>query len=302
MNLGAFRGRSGRIAAAGVASAAAVAVLAAAAPALAGPPTPSAEPRTVQPKGPGAPIIGGSAVPNDKYPFQAALLFKGKGSPVDRQFCGGSLVDAFTVMTAAHCVDGGDPKEIEVTVGRTVLSNTKQGKLRNVVDTVVHPRYGKNGAYDLAFVYLEKPVTGIAPIGLPTVGTDALIKPGVKATVTGWGNTDTVLPNFPNRLREVKVPILSHEECEISTGGFTKGIDLCAGVQGKDSCQGDSGGPLFRNINGRENAIQVGIVSRGEGCAAQGAPGIYVSLSSAKLWKTLYESPEGKKIAKRLGR
>ncbi|WP_197359211.1 S1 family peptidase, partial [Streptomyces clavuligerus] len=273
--------------------------------AQAGPADPGPQPQATQaPKDPGAFIIGGGAVPNDKYPFMVALLMKGKGSPVDRQFCGGSLLDAYTVVTAAHCVDHTDPKDIQVVAGRTVLSNTQQGQVRDVMGITVHPRYAKNYAYDLAFIDIDwkKPITGIAPVKLPTTGTDALIKPGAKATVTGWGNTDTELPNFPDRLREVDVPILSHAECEISNSPYEKGVDLCAGVEGKDSCQGDSGGPLFRKLKGREAPIQIGVVSRGDGCAAQGAPGVYVSLSSAKLWKTLYESPEGAKVAKRLGR
>ncbi|GLF93933.1 S1 family serine peptidase [Streptomyces yaizuensis] len=308
-----FQGRTGRAAVTGVAAAAALSLLALAAPAQAGPAGPAggqsaearaqaAEPR----KNPGARIIGGGAVPNDKYPFMAALLSKGKGSAAGRNFCGGSLVDAFTIMTAAHCVAGADPKGIQVAVGRTVLSNSRQGQIRNVEAITVHPRYAKNPAYDLAFLHLDfaKPVQGIVPVKLPTVGTDALIKPGALATVTGWGATDTDLPETTDRLREVKVPILSHAECEAASepGPYTSGIDLCAGVEGKDSCWGDSGGPLFRTIKNRETPIQIGVVSRGDGCAAQGGPGIYTSLSSAKLWKTLHESPAGKKIAKRLGR
>ncbi|WP_407077464.1 trypsin-like serine protease [Streptomyces sp. SCSIO 30461] len=36
----------------------------------------------------------------------AALLTKGKGSALKRQFCCGSLISANVVMTAAHCVTG----------------------------------------------------------------------------------------------------------------------------------------------------------------------------------------------------
>ncbi|MEU6681344.1 serine protease [Streptomyces sp. NPDC046925] len=255
-------------------------------------------------------IIGGTEVSNDAYPFMAAVLDKGSGSALDRQFCGGSLVTADTVMTAAHCLvnDAGKPlkpKKLQVAVGRTVLSKSGQGQIRNVArdGVVVHPRYLKGQeAYDVAFIQLSKPVKGIAPIALPTQGTDALIRPGQKATVAGWGNTDTDLPNTPDRLRQVKVPILSHTECGTSYGEYDSKVNFCAGVETKDSCQGDSGGPIFRNVPGRRAPIQIGVVSYGDGCGAQGAPGVYTSVSSSKLWKTLDESAGGKKVKRGMGR
>ncbi|MFE1442598.1 S1 family serine peptidase [Streptomyces sp. NPDC058739] len=252
---------------------------------------------------PVANIIGGVQQPDGKYPFMAALLSKGPGKPVDRQFCGGSLLSRELVMTAAHCVLGTNPKEIETTVGRTALSKKNQGQLRNVTDIVVHPRYARGQeAYDIAFLYLDKPVTGIAPVLLPTVGTDALIRPGAQATVAGWGNVNTEVPAYPDRLRAVNVPIVSHIECKASYAEYDKKVNVCAGVEGRDSCQGDSGGPMFRKLKGRQGVYQIGVVSYGDGCAEQGAPGVYAYTGSAELWKTLGESAKGKKVKRLLGR
>ncbi|MEV4330982.1 serine protease [Streptomyces sp. NPDC049597] len=246
-------------------------------------------------------IIGGVEQPVDAHPWMAALLNKGSGSPADRQFCGGSLISPDVVLTAAHCVTGTKPKELEVTVGRTVLSDKRQGQLRNVRSIVSHPRYTKGDeAYDLALLELAKPVTGVAAVKMPTAGTDALLRPGAQATVIGWGNTDTEVPSYPDRLRGVKVPLLSHAECTATYPGYNKAVNVCAGVEGKDSCQGDSGGPLFRKVAGR--TYQIGIVSYGEGCGEQGAPGVYTSTSSKKLWDTLAESREGKRMKQLLRR
>ncbi|QEU92550.1 S1 family peptidase [Streptomyces kanamyceticus] len=254
-------------------------------------------------------VIGGTEVSNDAYPFMVALMDKGSGSALDRQFCGGSLVTADTVVTAAHCLvdDAGKPvkpKSLQVAVGRTVLS-AEQGQIRSVAKggVVVHPRYLKGKeAYDVAFLQLAKPVRGIAPVALPTQGTDALIRPGQKATVAGWGNTDTEMTYTPDRLRQVKVPIISHAECGTSYKEYDSKVNFCAGVEGKDSCQGDSGGPIFRDVPGRRAPILIGVVSYGDGCGAQGAPGVYTSLSSAKLWKTLDESAAGKKVKRAMHR
>ncbi len=211
--------------------------------------------------------------------------------------CGDSLLGPTLVITAAHCVTTTDPLTglpvldvdgLSVVVGRTVLSDATQGQERGLSDepgiapVAVHPRYlAGDSAYDVAFLALDAPVEGIVPVRLPTKGTDALLRPGQNATVIGWGNTDPTLTNFPDRLREVQVPMLETTECELSYGSFRPGVNMCAGVVGKDSCQGDSGGPLFRQPPARETAYQIGVVSYGDGCGAQGAPGVYVSLSSA---------------------
>lgn len=286
-----------RITSAGLASSAVLALVATAATAATAHAASPAEERTR----PGARIIDGVQQPDNAHPWMAALLVKGTGSATQRQFCGGSLIRPDVVLTAAHCVTGTKPKELEVTVGRTVLSEKRQGQLRNVTGIVPHPRYVKGDEnYDLALLELAKPVTGIAAVTLPTKGTDALLRPGAKATVIGWGNTDTELPNYPDRLLGVKVPLLAHAECKATYPGYDKAVNICAGVEGKDSCQGDSGGPLFRKVAGR--TYQIGIVSYGEGCGEQGAPGVYTSTSSARLWDTLAESKEGKRMKKLLRR
>ena len=79
---------------------------------------PSRPARTARPGAPGAAtpkIVGGTAVPDGKYKFQAALLAQSFGTnDFRRQYCGGSLITPFEVLTAAHCVDfvgvpGGSP-------------------------------------------------------------------------------------------------------------------------------------------------------------------------------------------------
>ncbi|WP_051792193.1 S1 family serine peptidase [Amycolatopsis jejuensis] len=230
-------------------------------------------------------IVGGTEVSDDAYPFMASLRNKGSGNGYERHVCGGSLINSDTVLTAAHCVPGADVKDLEVVVGRTVLSNDQQGQVRNVTDAQTHPKYGEKLGYDIAVLKLDEPVTGIVPIQQPTRGTDGLIRPGETATVIGWGNTDPVQINNPDRLRQVDVPILSHQECEISYPGsedvtYNRATDFCAGVAGKDSCQGDSGGPIFRVVPGTRTYIQIGIVSQGQGCAERGGPGVYTYTGS----------------------
>jgi len=241
-------------------------------------------------------IVGGTAVPNGKYPFQAALLAQSFGNnDFQRQYCGASLITPFEVLTAAHCVDfvdvpGGIPlSDLRVVVGRTVLTST-QGQKRRATTIDIHPRWDPvTGSFDVAVVHLASPVSGIRPVALVTPGVDALERPGTLATVTGWGNTiqQPAGPggggiHYPDRMREAKVPITSRAECR--TAYASAGVDitatmLCAGRTNLDTCQGDSGGPLFFKAVG-PGYIQAGITSSGIGCGATGFPGIYTRLSN----------------------
>jgi secreted trypsin-like serine protease len=245
----------------------------------------------------GPKIVGGQPVPNGKYRFQAALLAQSFGdNDYQRQYCGGSLISPFAVLTAAHCVEfvGGQPgqlplSDLRVVVGRTVLTST-QGQKRRVAGISIHPRWDPaTFSFDVAVVHLASPINGIAPVMLVTPGVDALERPGTLATVTGWGNTiqQPAGPggggvNYPDRMREAQVPITSRAECQTVYTNAGSPIDatiLCAGRTNLDTCQGDSGGPLFFKAAG-PGYIQAGITSWGFGCGATGFPGVYTRLSN----------------------
>ena len=55
-------------------------------------------------------IVGGSVAKVNSWPWQVMLVVRSSGI----QFCGGSLVDRYWVVTAAHCVNRIPPSFIKV--------------------------------------------------------------------------------------------------------------------------------------------------------------------------------------------
>jgi secreted trypsin-like serine protease len=216
-----------------------------------------------QPSAPVSPkIVGGTAVPNGKYPFMAHIRIENLSN--GRVFyCGGSLIDPDSVLTAAHCVhpsDAGKEIRVTLTVGRTDLSQQNQGQERFATYYETHLLYDKQTfAYDAAVLTLESAVTGIQPIALATANQNHLETPERILTVAGWGATG----NAPSssRMREVSIPIVSDAEARRAYApGYFPSLMVAAGKRGTGHhCLGDSGGPLFAS----GSRTQVGIASSG---------------------------------------
>ncbi|SDL09740.1 Trypsin [Glycomyces sambucus] len=218
-------------------------------------------------------VIGGQPAEEGQYPWLVGLGSPGDGTPWERQFCGGSVIAADVVLTAAHCVEDAAAEDLVIFSGSVDLESDA------IVETAVadlHVAEDYNApiamANDWALLKLAEPVD-VEPIAL---GADAAEYAALETA--GWGNTGS---EYPVVAEWVEVPFVDDAACEAAYPGEVDAASmLCAGDLengGVDSCQGDSGGPIMTPAG--EEQVLVGIVSWGYGCAEAGNPGVYSEIA-----------------------
>jgi trypsin len=219
-------------------------------------------------------IVGGEAAVAGDFPFIVSLQRSGS------HFCGGTLVNANTVVTAAHCSVGQSAGSVQVRAGS--LKRNSGGTLVSVSRIIVNPSYNAN-LYnnDVAIWKLATSIPATNGVGYATLaasGSDPAA--GSTSQTAGWGTTSSGGSSLPVDLRKVTVPIVSRTTCQSNYGASSVTTAMvCAGLTqgGKDSCQGDSGGPLVD-----ASKTLIGIVSWGAGCAAPNAPGVYARVGALR--------------------
>jgi secreted trypsin-like serine protease len=214
-----------------------------------------------------ASVVDGSAASITEVPFQVALYDPRAGSPAKGFFCGGVILDATHVATAAHCLisergQHSPPSEIEVLAGSTYLEPTDPGSVRDsVVAAIVDPAYNPAASdYDVGVLRLERPLwsgptpaldghSTIAPLApdaamaetrtaedMPAAGYSSQTAASpTQAVVSGWGDLAPQpggSPSYPLRLRKVHVPLVSTTLCEEEYATIEQPISprmMCAG-------------------------------------------------------------------------
>ncbi|CAG02130.1 unnamed protein product [Tetraodon nigroviridis] len=228
-------------------------------------------------------VVGGYLEEQGGSPWQV-LLRRADGSG----FCGGTLISDQWVVSAAHCMQG--PVD-HVTVGDYDKLRAEPGEQQIQVQKVlVHPHFHAfTFDSDVALLRLARPVLRgptAAPACLPDPHLSKyLLRRGSYGKVTGWGATRH-LGRSSRFLRRVTLPVVSFEDCRASTEQVITDNMFCAGYldASVDACRGDSGGPFV--VNYRGTWFLTGVVSWGEGCAAEGKFGVYTRLGNFLNWIT----------------
>ncbi|MEU3601248.1 serine protease [Streptomyces sp. NPDC006798] len=232
------------------------------------------------PRPPGTQVVGGSDAPDGAYPYQVSL--QARYSTGWYHICGGSIIGARWVLTAAHCLES-TAGDLRVYAGANNLPLQYLGEFRNVQETIRHEGYNGSAAglpNDIALLKLSEPyyfTPKIQPIALPDL-PDLL---GGSAILTGWGRTTAGGPRA-DILQHATVSVLPVASCRLRwpDGNLSLVNHLCTFDRGSgiSACQGDSGGPLARN--GRV----IGIVSWGVSNCSGNYPSVYTNTGAYRSW------------------
>jgi secreted trypsin-like serine protease len=220
-------------------------------------------------------IINGELAVAGQFPFLVQLYNK----TGYYNFCGGSLIGAFHVLTAAHCTDGAAASELQIWAGSLNLNNG--GYKVDVQAIYIHPDYdAATISNDVSVIKLAKPfpkTVGTRTVKLATTSA----APGVTVTASGFGSIVPAGGTYPDDLMFVDITVISSTQCA-SFFSINSNKMLCAYDVNQGTCYGDSGGPLV--TGSKTTATQHGVVSFGSanGCAT--APSVFARVSHFRPW------------------
>ncbi|XP_055546193.1 CLIP domain-containing serine protease B4-like [Wyeomyia smithii] len=248
-------------------------------------------------------IFGGQETDLDEFPWTALIRYR-KPNGQFGFHCGGALINARYVVTAAHCIDA-IPRGwqvVSVRVGEHDLSNNGQDCKDDVcadvpVDLgvskiIVHQEYNpqvKSQYNDIALIRFDRDVSFsvyVQPICLPVDEPErSRNNVGTKATAAGWGRTETASSSQVKLKVELDITDLARCSSIYRPSGLSiRDTQLCAGgKKGEDTCSGDSGGPLMKRV--KSNFFLFGIVSFGPNkCGTKDVPGVYTNVAKYIDW------------------
>ncbi|MER6989204.1 serine protease [Saccharopolyspora hirsuta] len=221
------------------------------------------------------PLIIGGTEPAQTYSFIASMQ-----STDGQHHCGASLIDQQWLVTAAHCVDGQKPGDVQYRIGTS--DRTSGGELVKPDKFIAHPKSKQQQAgYDIALVHLSEPAQS-EPVEIAAEQP----QPGTALHLLGWGQTcgTPKCGEPPVKLKELDTKTTAPANCTSSDNPFDSTRELCIDNQGgkASACYGDSGGPAV--VREGSGYALVGATSRGqaENCAEK--PGIYTSVVAHADW------------------
>jgi len=231
-------------------------------------------------------IVNGRVAENCSWPWQISFVYSNS-----QPFCGGTLINPWWVLTAAHCFTNGVANRWAVAGmhdSRQQTGGIKQKKA--LVDVILHDDYNspKQYSHDLALVRVadDDPFVlneCVNPACLPHRAQDAPV--GSTCWITGWGRLSSG-GSTPNLHQEASVDIVWQGDCNDAYSGKITADMICAqGLNAEggvtDACQGDSGGPLVCDSAGVWTVH--GATSWGHGCALASKPGVWARVAEPTM-------------------
>jgi len=238
----------------------------------------------------GSRVIGGIDAQKGAWPWQVLIRLGGS------THCGGSLINPFWVVTAAHCVYH---KEALINYFKVITGehdfNVKEGTETSIglSKIIVHKDYSPSTLdYDIALLKLNRPAPFgkyVATVCLPEYNDP--IPVGTMCTITGWGKVSSK-GRMHHKLQQAQMPIISNSKCyNLNTNDTNIKVTdrmVCAGYGPNNiisGCHGDSGGPLVCYSRESNQWFLQGAVSWGSStCDTKKAYTVFARVSYLRKW------------------
>jgi secreted trypsin-like serine protease len=256
-------------------------------------------------------IINGQESSISQFPWQVFVLLEEGGGAAAT--CGGSILNATHILTAAHCVDHEGTTTPYPAFALTVIAGASEVLLAShearpsssqvvaVGSLRTHPYYTvlPNIKDDVAVLELTTPLE-LSPAkntqAISLVAPNATPAPGTTLSVSGYGKEEGAegSAHEPNgKLYSTTLTALGSDACR-NLVGANSAVLLCAESPSSATCQGDSGGPLTED----SPAVQVGIVDFGPKECPVGQPDGFTNIAAAEV-RDFIEGSESPPIAAR---
>ncbi|KAH9523386.1 hypothetical protein Btru_039898 [Bulinus truncatus] len=246
---------------------------------------------------PSSRIVNGEDAPQFAHPHQASL--QAYQFNTWYHACGAVLVAPNKLITAAHCVDKKQIRNLRVVVGVHNLYDPPNEYQQTIAvgNVIMHENYNANGngyPNDIAVIVLALPATLNKNVQLAKLADEGTSYANTSCIISGWGQTSGTGGGSPNTLQQAAILKISREECHALWSQYGVSITarhICVferdGETGgrPSSCMGDSGGPMMCGTRKDELA---GVTSWGVSTCSGDLPSVYTRISEYRTWLANY--------------